>query len=149
MTQHWSFFRDGDTSFGMFYPKHYTLAGFADARSADRAATALKDDGIAFDDVRVVSGDILVQELQSRDDAGWLERMKARVAEFLGTETYFIDQDVSLAQNGGAFLFVYTPDGSPRERIEEILRAHDPVYARRYGDAVIERVIEPPQPYSG
>lgn len=149
MTQHWSFFKDGDTSFGMFYPKHYTLVGFADARSAERAAGALRDDGIAHDDVRVVTGEILVQELQSRDDAGFLDRMKARIAEFVGTETYFIDQDVNLAEQGGAFLFVYTPDGSPRERIEQILRTHEPMYARRYGDAVIERVIEPPTPFSG
>src|SRR5690606_368297 len=30
----WDFLHDGDESFGMFYPRHYTLAGFADHDAA-------------------------------------------------------------------------------------------------------------------
>lgn len=144
MTQtRWSFFKDGDSSFGMFYPKHYTLAGFDGAAAAETAAQALRDAGFAAEDVRVVDGRFLVEELESQSDADWLERLKASIAEFIGTETYFIDQDIALAQRGGAFVFVYTPDETTGHRAESVLRDHNPVYARRYLAMAIERLIEP------
>mgnify|MGYP001182291874 CR=1 FL=1 len=140
----WSFFKEGDSSFGMFYPKHYTLAGFENEAAAERAATALRDGGFESDNVRVVNGRFLVEELESQpDDAGWLERMKATISEFIGTETYFIDQDIGLARRGGAFVFVYTPDEKQGELAETILRQSNPEYARRYLDLAIERIIEP------
>lgn len=139
----WSFFKDGDTSFGMFYPKHYTLAGFENQVSAERAADALRDAGFAAEDVRVVDGRFLVDELESQTDAGWLERLKAAISEFIGTETYFIDQDIALARRGGAFVFAYTPDEETGHRADSVLRELDPVYARRYLAMAIDRLIEP------
>lgn len=145
-TQRWSFFKDGDTSFGMFYPRHYTLAGFAAPEAAERAAEALRAAGFSGDDVRVVSGDFLIRELESQDHPGWLERIKARISEFIGTETYFIDQDIDLAKNGGAFVFVYTPNDPDEDKAETVLRQEQPKFARRYLDMAIERIIEPSRP---
>lgn len=139
----WSWFKDGDSSFGMFYPKHYTLAGFADMAAAEAAAQALVAAGFAAGDVRTVSGRFLVEELESQEDAGLFDRIKAAIAEFIGTETYFIDQDVELARKGGAFVFVYTPEESDGQRAEAVLRRHPTVHARRYLGMAIERVIEP------
>lgn len=139
----WSWFKDGDSSFGLFYPKHYTLAGFADGEAADTAARALVDAGFAEGDVRAVSGRFLVEALESQEDAGLLDRIKASIAEFIGTETYFIDQDVDLARRGGAFVFAYTPEESDGQRAEAVLRRHPTVHARRYLGMAIERVIEP------
>lgn len=145
MTQErWSFFKDGDSSFGMFYPKNYTLAGFKDRQAADVAMRALLDGNLPQEDVQVVSGSFLIEELESQPDSSWLDRIKQSIAEFIGTETYFIDQDVALARQGGAFLFVYTPDDVDARRIEKVLVAHHPVYARRYLPMAIERLVEPP-----
>lgn len=144
MQDHWSFLKESDASFGMFYPKHYTLAGFNDSTQAARAAELLQHGGFTDDDVHVVSGRHLLDELQSQqDEATWLDRIKASIAEFIGTETYFIDQDISLARQGGSFLFVYTPDEASRDRAERTLHSCSPVYARRYLPMAIERLVEP------
>lgn len=142
--ERWSFFKDGDSSFGMFYPKNYTLAGFTGRTAADAAMRDLVGNGVPPGDVQTVSGTFLIDELESQPDGSWLDRIKQSIAEFIGTETYFIDQDVALARQGGAFLFVYTPDDEEARRIEGILRQHQPVYARRYLPMAIERLIEPP-----
>ena len=139
----WSWFKDGDSSFGMFYPRHYTLAGFAGMDAADAAARELVAAGFAAGDVRSVSGRFLVEELESQEDAGLFDRIKASIAEFIGTETYFIDQDVELARKGGAFVVVYTPEESDGQRREAVLRRQRTVLARRYLAMAIERVIEP------
>jgi len=142
--ERWSFFKDGDSSFGMFYPKNYTLAGFTDRESADSAMRDVLGNGVSQGDVQVVSGAFLIEELESQPDASWLDRVKQSIAEFIGTETYFIDQDVALAHQGGAFLFVYTPEDDEARRIEAIVVRNQPVYARRYLPMAIERLVEPP-----
>ena len=142
--QRWTFFKEGDQSFGMFYPKNYTLAGFSSEQAALKARDAVIADGVAADDARMIPGLILIEDLESRPDASWLDHVKQTIAEFIGTETYFIDQDVALARTGGAFLLVYTPEDDPARRVEEIIAAADAVYARRYLPMAIERLIEPP-----
>jgi hypothetical protein len=139
----WDFFKDGDTSFGLFYPRHYSLAGYADAGRAERGAEALRRAGFAADDVRVVSGRFLTDRLTSQDGASLLDRAKASVAEFIGTETYFIDQDVALAGRGGAFVFVYTPEEADGERVKTALASEPPVHARRYLSLAIDRLVDP------
>lgn len=139
----WDFFKDGDTSFGLFYPRHYTLAGYDSRGQAERGAAALRQAGFADDDVRVVGGSFLADRLASQDDAGMLDRIKASVAEFIGTETYFIDQDLELAQRGGAFVFVYTPEDADGERVKSALADPRPVHARRYLAMAIERLVDP------
>jgi len=141
--QRWSFFKDGDSSFGMFYPKNYTLAGFESRAAADLALKAVVDGGTPKDDTCVVTGAFLVEELESQPDASWLDRVKQSVAEFIGTETYFIDQDVALARAGGAFLLVYSPADDAAREVEQIIVRADPVYARRYLPMAIERLVEP------
>lgn len=141
---HWSFLKESDSSFGMFYPKHYTLAGFDELAQAEQAGERLRSDGFADDDVHIVSGRRLVEEMQAQqDDSSWLDRVKASISEFIGTETYFIDQDIALASRGGCFLFVYTPEDEQRDRAERVLLACDPIYARRYLPMAIERLVEP------
>lgn len=144
MTQErWDFFKDGDTSFGLFYPRHYTLAGYGDRAQAEQGAEALGKAGFAADDVRVVSGNFLTDRLTNQDGASMVDKIKASVAEFIGTETYFIDQDIELAQRGGAFVFAYTPEEGDGERVKNALAEHPPVHARRYLGLAIERLVDP------
>lgn len=142
-----TFLKDGDASFGMFYPKNYTLAGFASAEDAQRAAEQALDHGFAREDVHLVSGEQLMLQLKAQDDdANWLDRVKAAISEFVGTETYFIDQDVALASQGGHFLLIYTPDEEDAPRAKGLLQIHGAKQARRYLPMAIERLIDPPAP---
>lgn len=144
MSTDWSFLKDGDSSFGMFYPKHYTLAGFRDADHARAAAVDLVGFGFAESDVHVVSGTDLIAKIKQFDEEnGWLDRIRAKISEFIGTETYFIDQDVSLGQDGGFFVLVYSPEPDDGQRAKAVLAQHGAVYARRYLNMAIERLIEP------
>jgi hypothetical protein len=139
----WDFFKDGDTSFGLFYPRHYTLAGYETRDQAERGAGALRQAGFAADDVRVVDGRFLIDRLTSQDGASLLDRVKASVAGFIGTETYFIDQDIALAGRGGAFVFVYTPAEEDGERVKAALSEPRPEHARRYLAMAIDRLVDP------
>lgn len=142
MGQHWSLFRHGDSSFGLFYPKGYTLAAFTDMEHALAAENDLKRAGIPAEDVRAVSGEFVAGRLESPEDRTLRERFKVHVAEALGTEEVFVEQDLAFAHEGGAFLFVHTPDDATTARVKELLERNRPEYARRYGGMAIERLYE-------
>lgn len=141
----WDFFKEGDTSYGVFYPEHYTVAAFADRQGADAAADAARAAGYAAEDVRAVDGQFMVNELENDHDKSLLDKVKTRIADAVGTETRFIELDLEHAKRGAAFLFVYTPDEADSDKMETLLRGKDALYARRYLPLAIERLIEPPR----
>jgi hypothetical protein len=145
MKTHWDFFKESDTSFGMFYPRHYIVAGFDNLDHAEAAEQALVEHGIAPDDVRAASGSFVVNRLESTDDAGLIERFKMHLAKSIGTESGYIDDDIKLARRGGAFLFAHAPTDEDCQRIMTVLRRHHPIFARRYLPLAIERLIYPAQ----
>lgn len=145
MSGKWDFFKESDSSFGLFYPKNYIVAAFDTEPAADTCAEAMREAGFADDDVRTASGSYVVDQLESEADAGWLDRVKAQIAKTVGTEAGYIDDDVKHARRGGAFLFVYVPEDALAERASEVLKRQHPVYARRYRSMAIERIIYPKQ----
>lgn len=140
--QHWSFFRHGDTSFGMFYPRGYTLVAFPRMEQALAAEKSLREAGVPGSEVRAVSGDFVAGRLQTAEGRSGFERFKAKIAEALGTEEIFAEQDLEYANQGGAFLFVHTPDDESTERAMALLDEHHPDHARRYRGMAIERLYE-------
>ncbi|HET7268239.1 MAG TPA: hypothetical protein VFJ15_09030 [Oleiagrimonas sp.] len=145
MKQHWDFLKESDKSFGLFYPLHYTVAAFNDIEQAEDARNQFLAEGFGHDDVATLSGAFLVNKLESQDGASWLDKLRAHVAEVLGTEAGYLDDDVQLAQHGGAFLFVYTPSEKEAAQVRALIRLVKPVFARRYHHAGIERMRYPPQ----
>lgn len=143
MIRHWAFFKQGDTSFGTFYPKHYIVAGYPSLEDAQAAERAFTDAGISSDDVRATSGDFVISQLEAHREANWLQRAEAHFAEFAGTEATFLDDDADLARQGGAFLFLYAPDSQRVRDARAIFAQHQPAYARRYLHVAIEHLIEP------
>jgi len=107
MIRHWAFFKQGDTSFGTFYPKHYIVAGYASLEDAEAAEHAFTESGVDVDDVRAASGDFVINQLEAHHEANWLQRAQSHIAEFAGTEAGFLDDDAELARKGGAFLFLF------------------------------------------
>jgi hypothetical protein len=55
-----TFFKESDTQFGIFYPKHYLLAMFPNLAEADRAKIDLNRAGRKDADVISASGDEVV-----------------------------------------------------------------------------------------
>ncbi|MGY6519093.1 MAG: hypothetical protein ACXIUZ_10295 [Lysobacteraceae bacterium] len=141
----WDFFKDGDTAYGVFYPEHYTVAAFPDVEAARAAGEAAIAAGYAAEDVRAVDGAFMAGKLESQSEASLLDRVKAKIAQAVGTEVAFIELDRQHARRGAGFLFVYTPEEADGDRVEALLRSRDALYARRYLPLAIERLIEPPR----
>ena len=145
MKSHWDFFKESDHSFGLFYPRHYILAGFDCIERALDAERELLAQGFAEDEVRSATGSFVVDQLESTQDAGFLDRLKMQISRAVGTEAGYIDDDLKLARQGGAFLFVYAPTDQDCSRAMAALEPQRPVFARRYLPMAIERLIYPAQ----
>ena len=145
MRHHWAFFKESDSSFGVFYPLHYIVAAFDTIERANAIRVKFLDAGFAEDDVATASGPFVVDKLESPVGASWFERFEAGFASFLGTELGYIEDDHKLAQRGCAFLFVYTPDVASIRRAEALLTRAHPLSARRYDHVGIRRLIYPSQ----
>ncbi len=145
MKEHWNFFKENDTSFGLFYPLHYTVAAFDTLDRAEQARRQCLDNGFDEDDVAAVSGPFVINHLESGKDDSWFTRLQAGIARVIGTETGFLDDDLQLARRGCAFLFVYTPGRPQVDRLHDLIRRLHPIFARRYHHAGIERIRYPPQ----
>lgn len=145
MKHRWSFFKESDSSFGLFYPMHYVVAGFNTLDAAHDAELAFLAAGFAENDVAIASGPYMINRVESQDGATWLDSVKATVANFIGTEAGYIADDLKLARRGDAFLFVYTPDHETRNEVNAVLERLQPLFARRYQHAGIERLPYPAQ----
>lgn len=143
--QRWDFFKESDSSFGLFYPSRYVVAGFDNYERAKVVKQALLDKGIAPDDVEAASGPFVVNEVESQDDANWLDHIKAEIARGVGTEAGYIDDDLMLARRGGAFVFIYAPEQEDVESLREFLKRMHPIFARHYNPMGIVQLSYPPQ----
>lgn len=144
MIRHWAFFKQSDTSFGTFYPKHYIVAGYPSLHEAQEAERAFAESGVGADNVRATTGEFVINQLEAHRYANWLQRAEARIAEFVGREKGFLKDDTELARAGGAFLFLFAPEASHVEHARKVFAQHRPKYARRYLHVAIERIIDPP-----
>lgn len=145
MKHRWEFFKEPDSSFGLFYPMHYTVAAFDTDDRAEYARQRCLEAGFADDDVATASGPFVINRLESMKGANWLDRIEAGIARVVGTEAGYIQDDVKLARRGGAFLFVYTPEQGDIDRLRGLLKRLHPIFARRYHAAGIEAICYPPQ----
>lgn len=145
MKEHWDFFKESDTSFGLFYPLHYIVAAFENIEHADNARNRFLSEGFNSDNVATASGPYVVHHLESEEGAAWFDRLRAGIARIIGTEAGFLDDDIHLARRGGAFLFVYTPDEESTEQSRELIKRLHPIFARRYHRVGIEMIRYPPQ----
>ena len=149
MIRHWAFFKQSDTSFGTFYPKHYIVAGYPSLQDAQEAELAFTESGVGAENVRAATGDFVVNHLEAHREANWLQRAEARIAEFVGREKGFLKDDAELAREGGAFLFLFAPEASHVEHARRVFAQHRPKYARRYLHVAIERIVDPPSNPAG
>jgi len=86
MEQRWDFFKQGETTWGEFYPTHYILAGYESDADAQAAEEAFRASGVAAEDVRAATGQFV---------AGYLELVDGVV----GAEAAFVLR-VTFAESG-------------------------------------------------
>lgn len=145
MREHWKFFKKSDSSMGVFYPLHYVLAAFDNEVRAREIQQRFAQSGFADDDLAVVDGPFLVEQLESTEGSNLIEKAGQEIVRAVGTEFGYIDDDRKTAARGGWFLFAYTPDQESTDRAIEVLKFAHPIYARRYHLAGIHRIIYPKQ----
>jgi len=138
-------FKESDRSFGVFYPRNYIVAGFGSLERAQEVQVQLRQQGFALDNVIALPGMTVIRQLEADQGEGWLDRLKVNLAQALGTEVGYLDDDKALADQGGAFLFVYVPKDEEVLRARRTIEAAHPVLARRYMALGIERYTYPPQ----
>ncbi len=145
MREHWDFFKESDTSMGVFYPLHYVLAAFDNDVRGNEIRQRFIAAGFADDDVAVVDGRFLVDRLESIEGSTLMEKAGQKLVHAIGTEFGYIDDDRKTAARGGCFLFAYTPDQESTDSAIELLKFAHPIYARRYNLAGIHRISYPNQ----
>jgi hypothetical protein len=145
MHQQWDFFKQGETSFGSFYPLHYIVAGYGDLAGARAAEEAFRNSGVAAADVRATDGEFVTEELESRHDRSAVDKVANEIVDFVGTEKHFIERDREHAAAGGAFLFVFAPEDEDAANAKAVFVQHPPVYARRYLRPAIEVMFGQPE----
>ena len=130
--------RGDDTSFGVFFPKDYLLAVFADQRAADRAAAALEVAGFADSDVLVVGSDeVIGWHGRFTTDTGLVGRFKEFVARHFPGTSAKLDDVVDHARVGHTFLLAYAPDAAQTERAAAAIRPAHPTLLRKYNAVTI------------
>ena len=99
-----TFFKESDTEWGVFYPKHYILALFPNFAEADLAKEALKRAGRSDEDVISVRGEEVVHFAEEVLIKGGLWGMlMTELSRTFGTEALYADQDLAAAKEGAAF----------------------------------------------
>lgn len=145
MKMHWDFFKESDTSMGVFYPLHYVMAAFDNEARAAEIRERFVEAGFREDDVAAVEGPFVAEKLESMEDSSVLEKVGQELVRAVGTELGYVDDDLKTARRGGAFLFAYTPDRETTDKAVELLKYAHPIYARRYHRAGIHRISYPKQ----
>jgi hypothetical protein len=136
-----TFFKESDTEFGVFYPKHYILAMFPNLAEANRAKQALKRAGRSEEEVISVPGEEVVhfaEDLTIKD--GLWGALMTQLSRTFGTEAVYADQDLANAKEGAAFVAVYCPTEKAKIEAWKKIEPTRPLIARYYSFAGIEHL---------
>ena len=126
--------KDGETSFGSFYPKNYLLAVFPDDATAVRAGDALRAAGFAEDDVVVASGaQALAHDAALNANEGWFTRLREQWAKLYTDASAGTQRLLERARAGSAFVLTYAPEDDQRARAADTLRPLGPQRMLYYG----------------
>jgi hypothetical protein len=145
MEQQWDFFKQNETSLGVFYPLHYIIAGYDSLDEARAAERAFRESGVAADDVRAATGEFVATQLESRADRNLADKLGNELVKLVGTEKGYVAEDKQHAARGGSFLFVFAPDDEGAANAKSVFASHPPAFARRYLRIAIEQMVRNPK----
>lgn len=142
MTALTAFFKESDSSLGVFYPKHYLIATFRTFAATEQAAQALRGAGFGEDEVLAIPGSgILAYFEDFRKHSGLWAGVMTMLSRGFGTEQVFADDDVHNAQAGAGFLAVYSPREAEKELIHALLTPFEPLAMHWYAPGGVESLF--------
>lgn len=121
---------------GVFAPVGHVIISFPTAQDADGAAQALDEAGFTGSDVVRYSPD----QMRAQVD---VDLAKASPLAALGQEINLVRAHGELADQGYTFLVVHAPEEPQWRQVGEIARRFHAERAQRYGNFIIEELIEP------
>ncbi|GEM_PF-1892758 len=125
--------KDGEQSFGSFFPKNYVLAIFNDPAAAVRAGEALAAAGFPAEDIIVASGpDVADHDATVQSEKGVLAKLGEKWSRLYTDEAADSDAMMEWAQRGATFVLAYAPDDEKTERATAAIRPTKPDIFRKY-----------------
>lgn len=121
---------------GVFAPTGHVIASFPTAQDMNAAAQALQQAGVGEEDVIRYTAEQMREQVD-------IDLAKASPIAALGQEINLVRAHGELADEGYSFLVVHAPQEEQWTRVAEIVRRHHAERAQRYGNFVIEELIEP------
>lgn len=136
------FFKESDTSMGVFYPKHYIVATFPSFEIAERGNFALRKAGFSEEEVLPVPGDEALDFFHRfHDRVGIWGYFMTELSRLIDTEATKADKDIERAKQGAGFLVVHSPTEHEASRIREILAPLSPVAMHWYLPGAIQSLV--------
>jgi hypothetical protein len=112
---------------GVFYPTGYAVILFADAQTAQEAASKIEQSGFASDDVMFITPPVILREIgKIHDDSSEVELPS------VGTEGATVAKYINLARDGHHALMVKAPSDEDAERLMSVVREIPHSYAQKY-----------------
>jgi hypothetical protein len=136
------FFKEPETSMGVFYPTHYIIATFPSFEVAKQAKLALRSNGFSEDEVLPVSSaEALDFFRQFQDHAGIWGHLMTELSRFIDTEATKADKDIERAKHGAGFLVVHSPTEKESKRVQEIVAPLSPIAMHWYLPGGIQSLV--------
>ena len=137
-----SFFKESESSLGVFYPKHYVIATFRTFAGSEKAAQALRGAGFGEDEVLAVPGaDILKYFQEFRANSGLWSGVMTMLSRGFGTEQVFADDDIQRARAGAGFLAVHCPEEAEKLCVRALLTPLEPIAMHCYAAGGVESLV--------
>ncbi len=142
MTTLTNFFKESDSTLGVFYPNHYIIATFPTFETTQKAVLALRRQGIAEDEVLAIPGSELLKFFEEfRADSGLWASVLTMLSRSFGTEQAFADADVQSAYAGAGFLAVHSRDEPHAGHIKSVLLPFEPQAMHWYRNGGVECMV--------
>lgn len=142
MTNLSAFFKDSDSTMGVFYPTGYLIATFPDFPSATGAQQALLFTGHPDSDLMLATGEEFLEFFkQFREESGTLGALMRPISRFIGTEVINSDVDIEQARQGAGFVAVLCPSEQHALRIMQAINRYNPTSADWYLSGGIQSMI--------
>ncbi len=142
MTTLTAFFKESDSTLGIFYPIHYIIATFPSFAATQDAAHALRNVGFSDQEmIAIPASEILKYFAHFRSDSGLWAGVMTVLSRAFGTEQVFADVDADLAREGAGFLAIHSPGLAQANRIQALLKPFEPRAMHWYRAGGVECLV--------
>jgi hypothetical protein len=142
LTEISAFFKESNSSLGIFYPTHYIVASFPSEADAGQAYDAIRGSGLAEDEVLRLSPSKALSFFEDfQKESGTLGEVMTGVSRALGDDATFADDDINRARRGSGFVFVHATTDAEAARIRNLVAPYRPQTMHWYLRGGIQSLI--------